>query len=183
LTALAQVIGRWASKDTLLINVIRDGRQVQGFDYSRSIGNFAVEFPVVLELANRSLAMDIVGVKRQLRRVPQHGIGYGLLRYVNQGTQPLMAELSHPDLSVSFAAPLQSVDSRRLRLSTDLSGASMLNRKNGVGIEVQCAMVRSRLQFRFSFDTRKFHKETIRHIARQFMLMLEALVAHCKSSV
>ena len=33
----------------------------------------------------------IKSVKEQLRTVPDHGIGYGLLRYLNEGTGPILA--------------------------------------------------------------------------------------------
>nr|WP_225732685.1 non-ribosomal peptide synthetase [Nocardia sp. JCM 34519] len=99
LSALAMATARWRGGDSALIKLEGHGREedvVAGADLSRTVGWFTTAYPVLLELAGADLddafdggnAMgDIVkSVKEQLLAVPDKGIGYGLLRYLNPST-------------------------------------------------------------------------------------------------
>ncbi|WP_425549235.1 amino acid adenylation domain-containing protein, partial [Allokutzneria multivorans] len=78
LTGLALAIG-----DTVLVDVESHGRHedvIPGVDLSRTVGWFTSVHPV--RLAARK-ASDVKRVKEILRAVPDHGLGYGLLRHLN----------------------------------------------------------------------------------------------------
>ncbi|AVL26553.1 putative non-ribosomal peptide synthetase [Nocardia brasiliensis NBRC 14402] len=105
LTALTLALLRWraqrsgaAGTDTLL-RLEGRGRQadvVPGASLSRTIGSLAGHYPVRLELAQvdvdaalaagPALGTAIRTVKQQLNAVPDNGIGFGMLRYLNQDT-------------------------------------------------------------------------------------------------
>ncbi|MFE2179018.1 amino acid adenylation domain-containing protein [Streptomyces sp. NPDC059455] len=74
----------------------REERIAPGTDLSRTAGWFSSVFPVRLDLAGVDVAEAFTGgpaagaavkaVKEQLRAVPGKGLGYGLLRYLNEET-------------------------------------------------------------------------------------------------
>src|SRR5262249_41886285 len=85
LTALAPVPARRTGSARLLCDLEGHGREdiVAGVDVSRTVGWFTSVFPVVVTLADPSSPGDALkSVKEQLRGVPSHGVGYGLLRYL-----------------------------------------------------------------------------------------------------
>ncbi|MFE5613426.1 peptide synthetase, partial [Streptomyces sp. NPDC056540] len=55
-------------------------------------------------------------VKEQLRALPDNGAGYGLLRYLNEDTAPVLAALATPQISFNYLGRIASG-------STDASGA------------------------------------------------------------
>jgi hypothetical protein len=61
-------------------------------DLSRTVGWFTSQFPVFLTLEHTEISEALKSVKEQLRRIPNHGLGYGILRYLNNnfelGNQP-----------------------------------------------------------------------------------------------
>ena len=75
----------------MLVDLEGHGREevVDGCDLSRTVGWFTTIFPVLLELSNSSGPGETLkSIKEQLRRVPNRGIGYGLLRYLRaEGTK------------------------------------------------------------------------------------------------
>ncbi|HET9713567.1 MAG TPA: amino acid adenylation domain-containing protein, partial [Pyrinomonadaceae bacterium] len=82
LAALAQALSEWTGYERVLVDVEGHGREeiVEGCDLSRTVGWFTTIFPVLLEVRNSSgLGETLKSVKEQLRRVPNRGIGYGLL--------------------------------------------------------------------------------------------------------
>ncbi|GDY58198.1 hypothetical protein SVIO_088210 [Streptomyces violaceusniger] len=97
----------------LLVNVEGHGREdiADALDLTRTIGWFTSMYPVRLdagavdwtEVATgaASLSGALKRVKEQLR-VPDHGIGYGLLRYLNPRTGPQLAALNTPRIGFNY---------------------------------------------------------------------------------
>src|SRR5262249_12293204 len=87
LTAVAQAFAEWTGARTLLVNLEGHGREeiLENTDLSRTVGWFTTIFPVLLDLAGTSHPGEALKtIKEQLRRIPNRGIGYGLLRYLRE---------------------------------------------------------------------------------------------------
>jgi non-ribosomal peptide synthase protein (TIGR01720 family) len=87
LTALAQAFRAWTGEPRLLVDFEGHGRSApfDDVDLSRTVGWFTSIYPVLLDLAGAaSLGEELNAVKEQLRRIPSHGFGYGLLAAVDE---------------------------------------------------------------------------------------------------
>ncbi|MGV9855535.1 amino acid adenylation domain-containing protein [Streptomyces sp. NPDC003442] len=118
LTGLALALARWrrdrgVDEPSALIRLEGHGREesvVPGADLSRTVGWFTSVFPVRLDLAGVDLDEAFAGgpaagqalklVKESLRSVPDKGLGYGLLRYLNPETAAVLSR--HPIGQVGF---------------------------------------------------------------------------------
>ncbi|WP_054811157.1 non-ribosomal peptide synthetase [Nocardia arizonensis] len=92
---LALAVRRWRhTDDSVLIRMEGHGRQqevVPGADLSRTVGWFTTVYPVRVPAAAGDLAEPDFGdairtAKHRLLAVPDKGIGFGLLRYLNEQT-------------------------------------------------------------------------------------------------
>ncbi|SEW42715.1 non-ribosomal peptide synthase domain TIGR01720/amino acid adenylation domain-containing protein [Chitinophaga sp. YR573] len=86
LAALAYTFCNWTGKKHLVAGMEGHGREYinREIDVSNTVGWFTTEYPLLLEVeAGMDIADLVVAVKEQLRRIPQKGIGYGLLRYLH----------------------------------------------------------------------------------------------------
>jgi amino acid adenylation domain-containing protein/non-ribosomal peptide synthase protein (TIGR01720 family) len=97
----------------LLLDLESHGRQdVTGADLSRTVGWFTSMFPVRLDPGPVDLQEVLQGgpaagvalkrVKEQLRAIPGGGIGYGMLRYLNPDTGPVLAGLAVPQVCFNY---------------------------------------------------------------------------------
>ncbi|MFI6579569.1 amino acid adenylation domain-containing protein [Embleya sp. NPDC050493] len=118
LAALALAVAKWrkqrgVDESSLLLRLEGHGREegaVPGADLSRTVGWFTSMFPVRLDVAGVDLDDALNGgaaagaavkaVKEQLLAVPDKGIGYGLLRYLNPRTGEILER--HATGQVSF---------------------------------------------------------------------------------
>ena len=118
LTALAMALAKWrAERDvveqTALIQLEGHGREedvIPGANIGRTVGWFTAAFPVRLDLTGVDLDDAFAGgpaagaaikaVKEQLLSIPDKGVGYGLLRYLNDETAAVLREF--PGGQVSF---------------------------------------------------------------------------------
>jgi amino acid adenylation domain-containing protein/non-ribosomal peptide synthase protein (TIGR01720 family) len=124
LAALALAVVDWRRRRGLgvspsaLVALEGHGREEQvvpGADLSPTLGWFTSVFPVRLdpgaggpaELADALAGGPAAGtavkrVKEQLRALPDRGIGYGLLRYLNPDTGPELASLPGPQIGFNY---------------------------------------------------------------------------------
>ncbi|MEU7763695.1 amino acid adenylation domain-containing protein [Nocardia sp. NPDC049190] len=109
LSALALAVSTWrgdASGGAALVTLEGHGREedvVAGADLSRTVGWFTSVYPVRLDLAGadvddafaggKAMADIVKSVKEQLLAVPDKGLGYGLLRYLNPETAAQLADV------------------------------------------------------------------------------------------
>ena len=85
LTALGKALSEWSGERHVAVELEGHGREdiVEGLDISRTVGWFTTMYPVVLELdEGQELGEQLIGVKEQLRSIPNKGIGYGVLKYL-----------------------------------------------------------------------------------------------------
>ncbi|RAY16753.1 hypothetical protein DPM19_00855 [Actinomadura craniellae] len=131
LGALTIAIGAWRARRgtdhrRAVVGLEGHGRQeslVPGADLSRTVGWFTSWFPVALSsddidptraLADPRLAADaVLRVKEQLRRVPDRGTGYGLLRHLNPATAPALASGGVPQFGFNYLGQFRGDGSER----------------------------------------------------------------------
>ncbi|WUP96012.1 amino acid adenylation domain-containing protein [Streptomyces sp. NBC_00247] len=85
LTALAHALRDWTGEDEALIGLEGHGREdlFPDVDLSRTVGWFTSVFPVALRLApGAGPTASLDSVKEQLERIPNRGVGYGILRHL-----------------------------------------------------------------------------------------------------
>jgi hypothetical protein len=122
LTALAQVLVKWLGSNAVRFDLEGHGREdiFDGVDLSRTVGWFTSLFPVCIELAPEShVGEALKTVKEQLRRMPNRGIGYGLLRYLCQDAKVRNAlqRLPRSELSFNYLGRLDREASTWVQLS------------------------------------------------------------------
>ena len=81
-------------------------------DLSRTVGWFTSLYPVRLDVSGLELEEALAGgaalggalkrIKEQLRALPQRGLGYGLLRYLNAATAGELAGFAPPQLAFNY---------------------------------------------------------------------------------
>ncbi|MDZ8257987.1 non-ribosomal peptide synthetase [Nostoc sp. ChiQUE01b] len=189
LTALALVLSRWTNSESVLFNLEGHGRQeiVDGLDLSRTVGWFTTIFPVVVELGIiDDLGTALKSVKEQLREIPNKGIGYGLLRYLNLDAE-ISAELKKiPQAEISFNYLGQFAQvvntSSLMQIANEPSGNSQsLQGQRHYLLDINAIITNEQLQIDWTYSSNIHQHETIENIAQEFVETLQELIAHCLS--
>ncbi len=105
LAALAQTFARWTGRQRILIDLESHGREdiFDNLDLSRTVGWFTAIYPLLLDLGGASEPKEILRlIKEQVRKVPNHGIGYGLLRYMSEDSEVIESLDRLPPAEVIF---------------------------------------------------------------------------------
>ncbi|WP_256861158.1 condensation domain-containing protein, partial [Streptomyces tsukubensis] len=125
LAALVMAVAKWrpGGGSSLLVRLEGHGREevvVPGADLSRTVGWFTSMFPVRLEVAGFDLEEAFAGgdaagavvkaVKEQLLAVPDKGVGYGLLRYLNGAAGRVLGAYPEPQVGFNYLGRFSASD-------------------------------------------------------------------------
>jgi non-ribosomal peptide synthase protein (TIGR01720 family) len=189
LTALVQTFAQWTGERFLLVDLEGHGREelFEDVDLSRTVGWFTTIFPVLLELGEVSHPGDALkSVKEQLRRIPNRGIGYSLLRYLNQdaATRLKLQALSQAEVSFNYLGQLDQVlsESPLWRLAKEPSGSehSRMGSRSHL-LEVKGFVAEGKLQLDWTYSENLHQRATVERLAQRFLEALKSLIAHCQS--
>ncbi|MEH2059372.1 MAG: amino acid adenylation domain-containing protein [Nostoc sp.] len=189
LTALALVLSGWTNSDSVLFNLEGHGREeiIDGVDLSRTVGWFTTIFPVIVELGNiDNLGTALKSVKEQLREIPNKGIGYGLLRYLNVDAEisAQLEEIPQAEISFNYLGQFAQVmnTSSLMQIANEPSGNSeSLQGQRHCLIDINAIIINEKLQIDWTYSSNIHHHETIENIAQEFVETLQKLIAHCLS--
>jgi non-ribosomal peptide synthase protein (TIGR01720 family) len=186
LTALVQSFAEWSGENILLIDLEGHGREelFEEVDLSRTVGWFTSLFPVLLDLR---AVPDNVGaylktIKEQLRQIPQHGIGYGVLRYLNTFATSRLQALPQVQVSFNYLGQFHHFSTEPLLgLASEKSGAtqSAANPRSHL-LEINGLINEDQLRVDWSYSKNHFKSSTIERLAQSFITALQALIAHCQ---
>jgi amino acid adenylation domain-containing protein/non-ribosomal peptide synthase protein (TIGR01720 family) len=179
--ALGGTLCGWSGSDKVVIGLEGHGREdiAEGIDTSRTVGWFTNLYPVLLHSATGEAEL-IKSVKEQLRSIPDRGLGYGVLKYINkeetlQGAEPW-------DIIFNYLGQFDNVvrESRWLSGAGESQGAGRsaeqaVSEKLAVNGMIQAG----ELVLNWSYSTKHYEQATIQGIAEDYILKLERLIAHC----
>jgi len=109
----------------LLVDLEGHGREVgeSGLDLSRTVGWFTSVYPVRLDFATIDLDAAFEGdaaagyalrqMKEELRRTSDRGLGYGLLRRLNEETGAELSRLPQAEIAFNYLGRFEEIASAR----------------------------------------------------------------------
>ncbi|MEM9163053.1 MAG: alpha/beta fold hydrolase [Cyanobacteria bacterium P01_F01_bin.4] len=189
LTAFAQSLSQWTGEG-VLVDLEGHGREdlFEGLDLSRTVGWFTTVFPVWLDLGNHSQPGDALKViKEHLRRIPNRGIGYGVLRYLHPdpATRLKLQGISKADISFNYLGQLDRMLSEYpiLGLAPESTGPdhSPLGQRRYL-LEVNGWVSEGQLQMNWTYSQNIHRQGTIEALAQTFLDALVGLITHCQSA-
>jgi non-ribosomal peptide synthase protein (TIGR01720 family) len=189
LAALAMGFEQWCGAEQLIINLEGHGREdiVADLDVTRTVGWFTAQFPVLLSLAkSKDLGYRIKYIKETMRRIPNKGFGFGVLKYIT----PLeLKESFRLDISPSvsfnylgeFGQELKQEEQEDLFTMSPLpSGDSLSPRSRPLyHFNINGMVMAKKLSLTFSYNSRQYREETVQKLVDAYRECLSRVVAHC----
>ncbi|WP_044784356.1 non-ribosomal peptide synthetase [Bacillus thuringiensis] len=180
LTALGQAIVDCTNQQTVSIHLEGHGREevIEGIDLSRTVGWFTSIYPVHLNFQGTQTPIEgLKSVKEQLRRIPNRGVDYGILRYLNKGLLPFYQQ--KPSISFNYLGQFDQVFSRE-SLFMQETGFTFLDHapdsKPSHLIDVIGMVKDEKLHFVWMYSREQFSKLKIQLIADGMLRHLRQLI-------
>ena len=183
LTALVQACAQWTGDNSLLLTLEGHGREniFPEVNLSRTVGWFTAQFPVLLSLSDVSPGDALKTIKEQLRNIPQNGINYGVLKYLNQNSN---LQTPQPQLKFNYLGQFDQVlpDSSIFQLADQITGSNRsLQGSRSHLLEIDGMVTGGQLRLNWTYSQNIHHPTTIERFAKSFIEALRLLIAHCQS--
>ncbi|MER5981290.1 amino acid adenylation domain-containing protein [Streptomyces sp. NPDC001857] len=201
LTALALAVADWrrgrGERQDVLVDLEGHGRQavVPGVDLARTVGWFTSTHPVRLDVGlcdfdevwagGPALGQALKEVKEQLRRIPDHGIGHGLLSRLDAASAAVLGGRPAPQLGFNYLGRMalsEPGDWQVVPESLDVAAGTdeqmPLPHALGVNARTEDLPDGPRLVAEWTWAGRTVADADAEAVARGWFRALEALAAH-----
>ena len=195
LASAVLAVQKWSPRHALKIALEGHGRQTEqgGADISRTVGWFTSIYPVLFrsgayEPLEEYEIRTLKTVKDTLRRIPEKGNGYGVLKYL---TPPKLAGMTFgkaPEISFNYLGqfdapggnPAETEQPDAFLFSPLGGGDDMTDTwKREQSLEISAIAAQGRITVNMSYDTGRFRQDTIERLSESCRYFLLKLSEHC----
>lgn len=180
LTALSLSLNEIFEMDRVLVMLEGHGREYIGrdVDVSRTVGWFTTMYPVIFNMDYQSnLIRQLIEVKENLHRVPNKGIGYGILRFLTKNIDRPNPEIIFNYLG-DFGSGIKTDGGEELfEFDGGYHGKSISGERSRDAVLDFSGMIASgQLRFSIVYNAKHYSSSTIKVLIKSFQQQLKALI-------
>lgn len=180
LTALGLAIHEIFELDRVAVEMEGHGREkfMEDLDVSRTIGWFTSTYPFVLDFSEAGTQRErLVQLKEDLRKIPNKGIGYGMLKWLTESSLGTLNPSIIFNYLGDFGNRPEASSESTFEYASESIGSEMDN-SNGevIPLNVSGMMVSGQLNMTIGYSTTQFKNETIEQLLTAFREQLTHLI-------
>lgn len=180
LVSLAKTLNDWTEEDSFVIEMENHGRQIDSIDLSRTVGWFTAMYPLKLKINRHNISEQIISIKEQIKRVPNNGIGYGVLKFIKQELQNLKNTLSQ--IRFNYLGQFdKEVDNDLFSYCNKYTGKEMASSNDITSkLEINSMIINGKLNIAFGYNKKSFNKNTIEELIDTYLNNLKSILEFLK---
>lgn len=178
IVSLLRTIIEFTLNEEIIIDLEGHGREeFEGVDVTRTVGWFTSIYPFYTKLIGTDLSSHIKQVKEEIRKIPNKGIGYGILKYLNGDLDRATQSCIKFNYMGEFSA---GSESSYVRLLSDQFGSNISNENTlSYIIDINCYVLSRRLNIFFTYSINKFNDITMDKFITCYVNNLKEIINHC----
>ncbi|WP_139487908.1 non-ribosomal peptide synthetase [Brevibacillus dissolubilis] len=189
ITALGLAVKEWSGNEKILLNLEGHGREEIGKDIaiSRTVGWFTTMFPVVVDMTrSHDMSYALRQTKETLRRIPNKGIGYGILKYLTAHKQPDLPVFNlQPQMNFNY---LGEMDESTRGTEFQITAYKTISHETDPAqhvrpIDIVGIIEDKSLHLSVTYDEKLYGEVMVQELLRSFQSHLINLIDHCCSRV
>ncbi|MFT8350167.1 amino acid adenylation domain-containing protein [Clostridium saccharoperbutylacetonicum] len=181
LTALGQAYRNLTGEKYMTVDLESHGRESVGgaMDIDRTVGWFTSIYPVRAQVFD-DMSDSIIETKEALRMIPNHGIGYGGLKYLRGNHKD--NEVKKSDICFNYLGDF-GVEEKNLRMFSfsDIASGNTVAIENGQTntIAVFGGTTKGKMTFTISYATDVYSEVQMKTFAKDFKDAIEEVIKTC----
>lgn len=179
ITSLLRTIKEFTGSEDIIIELEGHGRDdiFEGIDISRTVGWFTSLYPFYIKLKKENLSDQIKEVKEEIRKVPNNGIGFGILKYMSKA----LKGNDQKYIRFNFLGDFTSEhDNSYVNLLKDRLGSDY-DKRNRLTciIDMNCLIVDGKLNVLLTYSKNKFSQNTMERYINSYINDLKIIIDYC----
>lgn len=179
---LVKTLREWTGFQTIVIEEENHGRHLAGTDVSRTVGWFTAMYPVKFEMPEDDTLTGLIkAVKESMRKVPDHGLGYGLLKYARNGAG--MERIPLSEVRLNYLGQLGGeLTNTTYSYVPGTKGSEVAPENNlTTRLELLFMIVNDVLRLDINFNGAAHREETVVWFADRLLQNLGAIIEHLQN--
>jgi len=188
LAALGISIKKWSKIDRVLIDLEGHGREeiFDDIDIKRTVGWFTSMYPVILDMKDaEDLSAYIINTKESLRKIPNKGVGYGILKYLSSHENKSGLQFGlKPEICFNYLGEIgQETGASEFGLSNAPIGHTISpNSIRPHAIYLNGMTVGGKLIIQVSYNRNSYKEETMAEFIEKLEKSINMIIDHCMSA-
>lgn len=183
LTALGLTFHRTFKLGKILIALEGHGREdiSNTVDISRTVGWFTSIFPVVLsDLDQGDIGTLIKETKENLNRIPSKGIGFGILKYLNEDLIHEFEKLN-PTISFNYLGQFDAeINNTSFKFSSESLGDSVdVNENRTYDLDITSLILDNKLKFNISYNPNHYQPDLMDRFCDTLKSATSEIIQYC----
>ncbi len=181
--ALYLTLRQWSGKPCLRLEMESHGRPhlFEDIDVSETVGWLTALYPVLFDTPD-DVTPDrlLLDVKDTLRRIPNNGVGFGVLKYLRNKGEHL--DYGQPQVRFNYLGQMDAMfGADSLFAPSGITSGPMYGPDNprDTILEINAMVVRGELRLQWVYGAQLHSGNTIKMLAGHFRDNLETLIQHC----
>jgi amino acid adenylation domain-containing protein/non-ribosomal peptide synthase protein (TIGR01720 family) len=184
LTAISRAVSKLTGQQMVSIQMEGHGREAIGepIAIDRTVGWFTSIYPITLEGGKKELRESIIQTKETLQKVPNKGIGYGVITYLGKKDRQNQAvQRAEADLTYNYLGEFTfGTGTGRWTESSQSKGAeSGEDAAFRTGISMDSYVSNKKLKFEITYDRVKYRRYFMEQLSQLLKQEMAAIIAHC----
>jgi non-ribosomal peptide synthase protein (TIGR01720 family) len=182
LTSFVRSLAPWTGHSGVMIDLEGHGRESihRPLDIDRTVGWFTSIYPVHLPY-DADMEQHICRMKELLRKIPNNGMGYGVIRHFREDVLP---EIQSKYCFNYLGQLAYDGDSKQLFEMSEMPTGDSTARENHHphSITVNASVVSGRLVLEITYDQRRYSSEQIIEFKNRFQQISAEIAAYCTAA-
>jgi len=186
LTTFVRAYSKWKGSRKICITLEGHGREdiFEDIDLSRTVGWFTSIYPVVLDLEDSIQPVDALKIiKEQLRKIPQNGIGYGILKHISKNIN--CSDLPHlSEISFNYLGQynIDSGEKSLFNIQELYKGSERANENSRpFQIDIVSSILNGQLHINMVYGTKIFNSNEMKNLSDLYVNEIQTLISETLS--
>jgi amino acid adenylation domain-containing protein/non-ribosomal peptide synthase protein (TIGR01720 family) len=188
LTALGLAITKTFGNEKMLIALEGHGREkiLNDVKIERTVGWFTSFYPVLLDFSyqckGENLSRQIKEIKETLRRVPNRGIGYGILKYLTAEENKKELDFGlNPQISFNYLGQFdEDVEQEAFAIAAESVGNIVsMERQRETDFDVSGMIANHRLGMSVTYSKKQYKEKTVKTLIDHYKTELSMIISYC----
>jgi len=178
--ALVRTLRQWTGKLKVNVEMENHGRHIEDLDTSKTTGWFTALYPLAVTREDKLIGDEIKSVKETIRKTPQKGLGYGILKYMS----PFGAEMQTKRAEIRFNYLGQfdrEVENPLFSYCQDYTGPDVAPENHmTAAIEINAMILNDIFTADINYNKEAFIENTITTFGENYIENLKEILDHIK---
>ncbi|MGB7605590.1 MAG: amino acid adenylation domain-containing protein, partial [Lutisporaceae bacterium] len=185
LTALGMAISDWTNESSVAVWLEGHGREeiIKEVDIKRTVGWFTSIYPFVLDMSKKeALGYQIKTVKEGLRKIPEKGVGYSIIKYMTDKTVVGENVLRlTPQIIFNYLGQFDTDMYTDSFKQSEISPGTAIGKDNErlYAIDISGMIANGKLSMSFGYSRKEYKRFTIQKISDNYKSCLQRIINVC----